>query len=93
MKICPQLDSRVAQPLTLNDQVMVRKARINAMDEKLKTGDLASDPEVSLLHPGGNPGAELKSISHRCCPWETRLTPRSQPFQFILFSLVSGFAG
>ena len=36
----------LTKPSTLNYQVMVRKARINAMDEKLKTGDLASDPEV-----------------------------------------------
>ena len=35
---------------------MVRKARINAMDEKLKTGDLASDPEVSFF------GVKLRSF-------------------------------
>ena len=24
----------------------------------------------NCIHPGGNPGANLKSISHRCYPWE-----------------------
>ncbi|KAJ1473835.1 hypothetical protein T484DRAFT_1834732 [Baffinella frigidus] len=40
------VDNQQLKLMFLKEKVMLRKARINAMDEKLKTGDLASDPAV-----------------------------------------------
>ena len=49
----------------------IRQSRLSFKVKKIKTFQvMPSSLESGRSHPGGNPGAIRKSISHRCYLWE-----------------------
>jgi len=66
-------DSRGAEAPSLSPRTHPGRQsaqRLTRQRRVVRIGRSAGRPRrvASLLHPGGNPGANLKSISHRCHP-------------------------